>query len=264
MRPQLHELLAQLDARNVDNIARTASYLELYALTVREPPDLPWLLMAHLVSRHAGYLMTDVARARERIPDAPWNQLFLFLERANFLIFWDAWDHVLRHLGDEPMTARTPTFMREAWDRHRARPPSDDGERQLVLDLVHNEQHYIEHRVVRNPRFADARQIVAFAEASGRDKPIDLPLTSVAIRVGEFASLTRRIETGRRIFDEVLADRVRRRAIFEWAQAHPYTGDRAVAGGKPGRPLRDVWPLDAVLALDPQIHAVPELDPHYG
>jgi hypothetical protein len=255
-------LLAEKDERNADNVARTESYLELYALTVENGADLPWLLMAHVVSRNAGYLMTDVARAKGRSPELPWNELFLFLERANFLIFHDAWDHVLSTLAGERELPRAPAFMRDAWARHRARP-SGEGERDLVLDLVHNEQHYIERRVVHNPRFAAALRMVGMAELSGRDKPIVLPMTDAEIKVGAFAEIARRIETGRRIFDEVLADRGRRRGIFEWALARPHTGDRAVAGGKPGATLREVWPVDAVRALDPRIHDRPEPDESY-
>jgi hypothetical protein len=99
---RLEGLLAELDGRNSDNVARTESYLELYALTRAHPPDLPWLLMAHLVSRNAGYLMTEAARTLDRGDSAlsphAVRELFLFLERANYLIFFDAWHHVLHHL----------------------------------------------------------------------------------------------------------------------------------------------------------------------
>ena len=147
-------LTEQRAERNRDNVARTASYLELYRYTVENPPDLPWLLMAHLVSRNAGYMMSDLARTQERsrrepqsgIPPEALDELFLFLERANYLIFFDAWAHCLGHLRGLPLAAPTSLFMREAWAGYAAQP----DERQLVLDLVHNEQHYIEQRVVHS------------------------------------------------------------------------------------------------------------------
>src|SRR5688572_9480024 len=138
----LDRLLEELPERNRDNVARTASYLELYAYTVANPPDLPWLLMAHLVSRNAGYWMSDLAARIERKPEeaAGAENLFLLLERANFLIFHDAWYHVLQHLrGREPAAGRMPRFMREAWDRYESDP---SRERELVFDLVTNEQNY--------------------------------------------------------------------------------------------------------------------------
>src|SRR5688572_31168341 len=120
----LDRLLEELPERNRDNVARTASYLELYAYTVANPPDLPWLLMAHLVSRNAGYWMSDLAARIERKPEeaAALENLFLLLERANHLIFYDAWYHVLQHLIGAEIGERAPRFMRDAWARYAADP----------------------------------------------------------------------------------------------------------------------------------------------
>ena len=48
------QMLSERDARNRDNISRTTSYLELYAFARERGIELPWVLMAHLVSRNAG------------------------------------------------------------------------------------------------------------------------------------------------------------------------------------------------------------------
>ena len=259
----LARLLQELPIRNRDNVARTESYLELYAYTVANPPDLPWLLMAHLVSRNAGYWMSDLAARIERKPEeaSGLENLFLLLERANFLIFHDAWYHVLHHLMRRALDFdRVPRFMREAWARHATDP---SRERELVLDLVTNEQNYIEHRVVHAPRFEVGMMMIGLIEASGKERPIRFPYSTAEIRVGGFAQLQRRILTGQRIFDEVLADRERRRRIFEWASERPHTGDRAVAGEKPSPPIRSVWTLERVTSLAPTIHDDPEPDPHW-
>src|SRR5438094_9529829 len=112
---------SELAERNRDNISRTESYLELYAWTREHPPELPWLFMAHLVSRNAGYMMTDLARNLAGKPGddptmrAPMRTLFLLLERGNFLIFWDAWHHTIATLLGEPLAGpRTPRFMIDA------------------------------------------------------------------------------------------------------------------------------------------------------
>jgi hypothetical protein len=259
----LERLLAELDARNRDNVTRTASYLELYAYTREHPPDVPWLLMAHLVSRNGGYMMTDVAQSLAR--GGPFSresleELFLFLERANFLIFYDAWYHVLHHLlgrSRELAPRRTPRFVCEAWARHER----EYDERQLVCDLVVNEQNLIEHRVVHNPRFARALAVVGFVEAVGRERPIVLPGIDEKITVGGFGSLERRIATGWRIFDVALADHARRDALFRWAIAHPHTGSRAVYGGRATPSLREAWPEDRVRPLWDAVHGPPEDDP---
>jgi hypothetical protein len=264
--------LAERDARNRDNVSRTTSYLELYASARENDLELPWVLMAHLVSRNAGYLMTDLGVAlgepNNVFTDEATRELFGFLERANFLIFHDAWHHVLHHLlgrtgtlGDE-----TPRFMRDAWRRYEdAAPRGIDAtlERSLVLDLVHNEQNLIEARVVHHPRFDRARAMIAFFEGVGREAPMVLPITDARIVVGGFAKLDRRIDTGRRIFDTVLEGRALRDEIFAWAMSHPHTGSRSVYTNKTRHQstLRDVWPHDRVGALG--VHDPPEHDPRW-
>jgi hypothetical protein len=272
---RLEQMLAELGVRNEDNVARTSSYLELYAYTRDHPPDLPWLLMAHLVSRNGGYMMTDVATSLARrdgvfSADAT-RTLFLFLERANFLIFHDAWWHVLHHLlgrsGELGAPRATRFVVDRCWpDYERAvrdRGVSADVEAQLVRDLVTNEQHFIERRVVHNPRFEQASAIVGFLESIGRDAPLVLPCTDASIKVGRFALLARRIQTGRRIYDEVLADPARRERIYGWARQNAHTGTREVYGGRAGPRIRDAWPVSEVRALWSGVHAEPETDPDW-
>lgn len=272
----LERLLEELPARNCDNVARTESYLTLYGHTIENPPDLPWLLMAHLVSRSAGYLMTAAAEALEAprwpVPREAVLEYFYFLERANFLIFQDAWHHVLLHLlgrGEGMRPGRVPVYVREAWRRyqaatHGAAVAVPEVERGLVLDLVTNEQNYIERRVVHSPRFARALGLVTLAEQGGQEGAVYLPGSAARIRVGGFADLGRRIEAGRRIFDEVLAHGAERRRLFEWALAHPHTGSRADHGGRPGKALREAWPVSTVREGRPDIHDPPEPDPGWA
>ncbi|HVY44828.1 MAG TPA: DUF2515 family protein [Minicystis sp.] len=260
----------ELDARNADNVARTESYLELYALTREGPADWPWLLMAHLVSRNAGCMMVDVALAIEHekrfFTRGALHELFLMLERANHLIFYDAWHHVTAALLGRSVQdhARTPAFVRSAYAAYGAATgggrATADTERRLVLALVTNEQNYIERRVVSAPRFARAMALVGFFEQTGHDAPLELPLSHAEIKVGRFASLERRIDAGARIFDEVLADRVRRAEIFAWALETPHTGSRVAYGGKATPRLRDVWPVARVRELDASVHDPAEPD----
>lgn len=275
----LEHAAAELDVRNVDNVARTESYLELYAFSRASGTDLPWLLMAHLVSRNAGYMMTDLALAIDRTRDAQlrasMTTLFVMLERANYLIFHDAWHHVCAHLMGRTRTLsspRTPVFMCEAWQRYEAardlRGITPDLERGLVMDLVHNEQHLIEQRVVQRRALRDGLDLLRIAELFGLDRPLILPWpgdhrAAPRIRVGRFASLPRRIATGQQLFDLALADRASREQMFAWALRHPHTGSRAVYGGRVGPTLREVWPLERVRSLAPSPHAAPEDDPDY-
>ncbi len=272
-RARLERMLAEKDVRNRDNVARTESYLELYALARAHGVELPWVLMAHLVSRNAGYLMTDLApggRAASFFTRDALDELFLFLERANYLIFDDAWHHVMHHaLGRTgALDARTPRFMREAWGRYEdatAGGVTAAAERALVMDLVTNEQNLIEHRVVHNARFERARAMVAFFEEAGIDGPVVLPVTAARIRVGNFARLERRIEAGKRIFDEGLAETHARSAIFAWAAATRHTGSRAAyKEGASDVGLREGWPVERVRGLWRGVHGAPEADPTWA
>jgi len=248
---------------------RTASYLDLYGLTRESGRDLPWILMAHLVSRNGGYMMSDVAAARDHGHSAftrpALEELFLFLERANFLIFYDAWYHVLHHLlGRAPDSCRTTQFTRASWLRYQASAADVVDaklERSLVFDLVTNEQRFIEHRVVHHPRFARARAIVGLLEAADTEAPLIFPHSNASITVGGFAVVERRIAAGMRIFDEVLADHARREEIFRWALAHPHTGSRLAYGGAAGPTIVSAWPIADVRALAASIHDTPEPDP---
>lgn len=268
--PALRRMLAELPERNRDNVTRTASYLELYAFTREHPPELPWLLMAHLVSRNGGYLMTDTAlhlsQGEGLFKPSALNELFLFLERANYLIFYDAWYHTLHHLlgeSDRMHPARVTPYMRGRWfayERDREHGFSPELERRLVEELVVNEQNFIERRVVHHPRFAVAKAMVGLLEAVGRDAPLVFPVEAPAIRVGEFARLERRIRTGHAIFDRVLRDRTKRAQSFAWAEAHPHTGSRSVYGGRATPRLHEAWPASRVAAMAPDIHAPPEAE----
>jgi hypothetical protein len=256
--------LEDLEERNTDNISRTASYLELYAYA----RDLPWVLMAHLVSRNTGYLFGDLATRIEQrrkkgddVSADAMETLALLLERGNRVIFDDAWRHVIAHLrrreGLPPIAGtETTEFMMAAWARYER----EGGERQLVLDLVHNEQNVIERRVVHHERFAPGLRFLQLIEMSGREGPLHFPGEGLPeIRVGGFAELTLRIEAGRRIFDEVVGPH--RDALFEWAITHEHTGSRAAYGGPETPCVRDAWPPSRFLARDPGIHAPLEDDP---
>ena len=273
----LERFLAELDERNHDNVTRTESYLELYAWTRAHPPDLPWVLMAHLVSRNGGYMMSDVgatlddARSGSPFTPASLEELFLFLERANYLIFHDAWFHVVHHLlaRTAAMPAhRVPRYVREElWPAYesakagRGGEVDADTERHLVQGLVTNEQNYIERRVVHAPRFAVARALVGFFESVGAERPLVMPASDAKITVGGFARLERRILTGYRLFDEILADRGRREEAYAWAREHPHTGDRAVYGARSTPRIERVWPVSRVKSLWEGVHAPPEHDP---
>ena len=78
----LREISIRTRERNRNNVTRTMAYLDFYL----EHPDIHWALLAHLVSRNAGWNMTDLKG--EHLPKllTPKEQVdfFHFLERGNW------------------------------------------------------------------------------------------------------------------------------------------------------------------------------------
>ena len=89
----LKRIVAQTQLDNRNNVTRTHAYWACY----RDFPELHWALLAHMVSRNGGWCMTDLRG--ELLPHLLNNQatghLFSFLERANALIFQDAYPQLL-------------------------------------------------------------------------------------------------------------------------------------------------------------------------
>lgn len=141
---------------NRNNATRTAAYWKLF----ERRPELHWALLAHMVSRNGGWNMTDLKG--ELLPrllsPARAEAIFAFLERANALIFQDAYPQL--RLYEYSVERRQPhfhllpafgvsAFMRPVWEQFWR----ERGSALLTVALIVNEQHYIERRVVRDERF---------------------------------------------------------------------------------------------------------------
>ena len=149
-------ILQQTQEHNRNNITRTKAYLDIY----QRHPELHWALLAHMVSRNGGYNMTDlkgdlISRAMEA---GEAEQFFQFLERANWLIFADAYPQLLLYeasrQAEQPLFHLLPyfsvsRFMHPIWERFWKTKDSS----LLTLALIVNEQNFIEERVVQNPLY---------------------------------------------------------------------------------------------------------------
>ncbi|TCP57648.1 uncharacterized protein DUF2515 [Tumebacillus sp. BK434] len=227
---------------NRNNITRTAAYWEVY----KRRPELHWALLAHMVSRNGGYCMTDlrgdlIARVME---EREAEAFFQFLERANWLIFGDAYPqlmlyeasvkagrplfHLLPHFG-------VSRFMRVIWERFFA---THDAEL-LTLGLIINEQNYIEHRVVQHPNYKPVLESFEFqAQTFLNLTQVAFPYRSQTNRtelagcvVDTFLSLTERIDTGRRLYAILFGRPDVHQGVIAFAKSTPHTGSRA-----------DYWP----------------------
>ncbi|MDU2240526.1 MAG: DUF2515 family protein, partial [Paenibacillus sp.] len=139
-----------------NNISRTAAYLACYQAC----PELHWAFLAHMVSRNAGWNMTDLHSSRMAdVIDAEEKRLtYRFLERSNALIFQDAYPQLRLYMKSRELGAsrfhllpyfHVSGFMRPFWERFWI----DRGSALLTVGLIINEQNYIEKRVVRHPYF---------------------------------------------------------------------------------------------------------------
>ncbi|MFS1514054.1 DUF2515 family protein [Chengkuizengella sp. SCS-71B] len=146
-------------ANNLNNITRTQAYLEVY----KRNSNLHWAFLAHMVSRNSGWNMTDLKG--EFLPRLLNSEkrlaTFLMLERANALIFQDAYPQLL--LYEESLSLKknlfhlldafhVSKFMRPFWDIFWNNPQQSTL---LTIALIINEQNYIEKRVVLNPKYKE-------------------------------------------------------------------------------------------------------------
>ncbi|KEZ50679.1 DUF2515 domain-containing protein [Metabacillus indicus] len=141
---------------NYDNISRTQSYQDFFL----RHPEIKWSFMASMVSRNAGYCMTDLKGVwfQKLLDEKTRKALFLTYEDANWLIFSDAYPQLL--LYEWSKTAGKPlfhlldafhvsAFMKKEWVLFWER---GDMER-LMTSLIINEQHLIQKPVIEGTVF---------------------------------------------------------------------------------------------------------------
>lgn len=237
-----NDVREQTTQANVNNLTRTQAYLEIF----RACPEIHWALLAHAVSRNGGYGMTDLkGEFFPRLASSKQQEdFFAMLERANWLIFQDAYPQLLlyqagRRLGRNLHHLLThfhvSTFMTAVWEMFWRNGDS----RWLTIALIVNEQHYIEERVVQDPYFQ--KNVLGTVQFQSQSL---LNLTEVCIPyhmggetrlngtvVGDFTSLNDRIETGKKLYNILFGEHKAKHQMHRWLQSVHHTGSRA-----------DYWP----------------------
>lgn len=146
----------QLMKGNKDNISRTHHYLKYYSLH----PEIGWSFLASMVSRNAGWNMCDLYGPvfSKLLDELLRKRLLLTYERANWLIFRDAYPQLLLYHYSTRLSRslfhlfkhfHISSFMEDEWKRywnHR------DGKR-LMYSLIINEQHVIHRPVIEHPLY---------------------------------------------------------------------------------------------------------------
>ncbi|GGA35233.1 DUF2515 family protein [Paenibacillus physcomitrellae] len=249
--PEDQEIVADIELavrqNNRNNVTRTAAYLKLY----RDFPELHWAFLAHMVSRNAGWNMSDLkgGQADLLLGDTDVYRTYRFLERSNALIFQDAYPQLLLYAHSKRFGKslfhllpqfHVSRFMQPFWDYFWLSRSSS----LLAVGLIINEQNYIEKRVVKHPFFqqtvthkapfllgglSGVNQVVfpyGTVSRSGREQP----------RLGgrimsHFAGLNARIHLGKHLYALLFGLPEVRLGTEQFAFSIPHTGSRA-----------DYWP----------------------
>jgi hypothetical protein len=239
---------------NRNNVTRAKAYWNIY----HRRPELHWAFLAHMVTRNSGWNMTDLKGEwfSRLLSDDEAHHLFLFLERANALIFHDAFPQ-LRLYESSLERGRScfhllpafgvSAFMRPVWEQFwRSRNPA-----LLTVGLIINEQHYIDKKVARNKTFQHTVFDTPFFRAQsllqlntvlfpyqdaeiGAGKAAGLPPDAnrlAGIVLENFTDLEERIEFGKTLYAILFGVPEVRNGAIRFAGSTAHTGSRA-----------DYWP----------------------
>jgi len=229
---------------NRNNVTRTYAYHRIYT----RHPELHWALLAHMVSRNTGWNMTDLKG--DLVPRLlEWRRseaLYQMLERANALIFQDAYPQLLLY-QEGKRRGRGLTFLLERLSVSSFMPPLWDDFAEtgdpvpLAIGLIINEQNYIQGRVVENPFFLKEVLERPFFHMDSllHVNQILLPYLApdtgkirlAGLTLEDFPDLHERIRFGRKLYALLFDVPAVREGCRRFADQVPHTGSRA-----------DYWP----------------------
>ncbi|MGV2621995.1 UNVERIFIED_CONTAM: DUF2515 family protein [Halobacillus marinus] len=229
---------------NRNNCTRTAAYFQYY----RNNPEMHWSLLAHLVSRNAGWNMTDLKGEYLPVLLSGKEQVdfFVFLERGNWLIFQDAYPQLLlyqysRQIGRPLFHLLAPlgisAFMLPFWEKFW-----DDGNSERITKaLIVNEQMYIEERVVQNHQYMQTvtdkvmfklQDILDFNHILfPYETPNQKKTKLIGGTVHHFSAVDARVFFGKSLYHTLFSVKSRLEQITAWSEAHVHSGSRS-----------DYWP----------------------
>ncbi|SFA86780.1 MULTISPECIES: DUF2515 family protein [unclassified Bacillus (in: firmicutes)] len=217
---------------NLNNVTRTRAYLDYY----KSHPEIHWAFLAHMVSRNGGWNMTDLrGEFLERLMSEKERvTFFTFLERANWLIFQDAYPqlllyehslnkqknlfHLLPHLG-------VSVFMEAVWNYTWDYPDSAI----LTASLIVNEQNYIEKRLIHSDSFSNISDSLAFMMQDVLSlNHVIFPTYEqlLGMTVHHFENLNERINIGKKLYLLLFENVGVLNRVYKWAIDHPHTGSR--------------------------------------
>ncbi|WP_430785612.1 DUF2515 family protein [Virgibacillus flavescens] len=229
----LHYIIKQTKTHNLDNITRTHAYQTFYF----QFPEIKWAFLASIVSRNAGWNMTDLNLKpfQKLLGEKERKRLFMTYERANWLIFSDAYPQLLTyklscklnkpmfHLFDQLYISK---FMQREWLIFW----EEQNTERLMSSLIINEQNVIQQPVVKQSFF----QSRVFNELPYRLQnfsymnAVILPSESLPLYgafVHNFTNLSRRIALGKHLATAVF-NKQNYSNLVQFTRKEKHTGSR--------------------------------------
>lgn len=235
------EIKNQTNLHNLNNITRTMAYLTFF----EHHPEIHWSFLAHMVSRNGGWSMTDL-KSRHLgglLKEKEKEAFFLFLEKANALIFTDAYPQLLlyeysKRNGKNYFSCLRAfgisSFMEVNWETFLT-----TGNSALLTNaLITNEQQLLQKRLVDKPDIQAAIfKNVKFAlqDYTGMTSvffPYKKKMSSriyslTGVIVSGFKSVQNRINTGKKLYSLLFDNSRIFTACSDFAKSFPHTGSRS-------------------------------------
>ncbi len=229
----VYYILNETKAQNVDNISRTKAYERFF----RTYPEIKWAFLASIVSRNAGWNMTDLTihPFRTLLGERERNHLFLTYERANWLIFSDAYPQLLVYQFSKKFQKplfhllaqfKVSEFMVKEWNHFW----KTKDEYRLMAALIINEQQVIDESVIQKESFQRNvfRQFPYRVQDALYFNAVIVPTRKgelYGIYVHQFEKVDKRIEIGKRIATLIFSEE-HFEDVWNFAKNVEHTGSR--------------------------------------
>ncbi len=230
----IHYINEQTEKHNQNNVSRTKAYLDFYD----QHPEVCWAFLAGVVSRNAGWNMTDLKTEtfQNLLSKQEVKSLYLTYESANWYIFQDAYPQLLIYQlsleQNRPMFFllkyfHVSTFMEEEW-YHFYR--WKNKERLLYAQII-NEQNLIQHPIIEQDPYDKKvfKRLPFHLQEILHMNAVLLPTLKGELYGGfvpRFKNVTKRIDFGKRIAT-ILFDTTLHQAFKQFSDQVRVTGSRA-------------------------------------
>lgn len=229
----VHYIIKKVREHNFDNISRTKAYQNFYM----DYHEIKWALLASMVSRNAGWNMTDLFLSpfKKILTEKERQGFFMTYERANWLIFSDAYPQLMVYKLsvqlNKPMfhllcKFHVSKFMAKEWQYFWQ---YKDNER-LMTALIINEQNVIQKPVIKQTYFKYHifLRLPYLLQDSLFLNAIIIPTCSDNLYgafVHDFTNITKRITLGKRIASVIFNPLVYEQILL-FVQKTEHTGSR--------------------------------------